>query len=296
MVRPAIALITTVEPVHIEHFASLAAIADAKGEIFSGLQYRRRPPSSTGTARISIRLCSPTRRRPEGRPDRQRSASTRRPMSAPSESCMRPDLSVVDAVVMGEAVTYKLGTAGPAHGAEFARRHGGDPCARRRPRPGRAVARHAVPTRRWRVARGPRLRDRRRATAYLIDESYNANPAAVRAASGDAWPASRPGRAGAASRCSATCWNSALRRPEDHFIAALAEAVEAARDRSRLHGRPADAPPVRGAPGQPARRLGVADTAADLIEPLIARSCGAGDAVMIKGSNGSRMGHGLSTR
>ena len=37
-VRPDIALITTVEPVHIEHFASVAAIADAKGEIFSGIE------------------------------------------------------------------------------------------------------------------------------------------------------------------------------------------------------------------------------------------------------------------
>ncbi len=38
MVQPDIALITTVEPVHIEHFASVSAIADAKGEIFSGLE------------------------------------------------------------------------------------------------------------------------------------------------------------------------------------------------------------------------------------------------------------------
>ncbi|MCP6156774.1 Mur ligase family protein, partial [Klebsiella pneumoniae] len=37
-VRPDIALITTIAPAHIEHFASLAAIADAKGEIFSGLR------------------------------------------------------------------------------------------------------------------------------------------------------------------------------------------------------------------------------------------------------------------
>jgi len=37
MVRPDAAIITTVEPVHLEHFPSVAAIADAKGEIFEGL-------------------------------------------------------------------------------------------------------------------------------------------------------------------------------------------------------------------------------------------------------------------
>ena len=37
MVRPHAAIITTVEAVHLEHFPSVAAIADAKGEIFEGL-------------------------------------------------------------------------------------------------------------------------------------------------------------------------------------------------------------------------------------------------------------------
>ena len=38
MVRPHVAVITTIEPVHIEFFPSLWGIADAKGEIFSGLE------------------------------------------------------------------------------------------------------------------------------------------------------------------------------------------------------------------------------------------------------------------
>src|ERR1700733_3662785 len=37
MVRPHIAVITTVEPVHLEFFAGIEAIADAKAEIFTGL-------------------------------------------------------------------------------------------------------------------------------------------------------------------------------------------------------------------------------------------------------------------
>ena len=37
-VRPHVALVTTIGPVHIEHFGSLEAIADAKAEIFSGVE------------------------------------------------------------------------------------------------------------------------------------------------------------------------------------------------------------------------------------------------------------------
>ena len=38
LVRPHIAIITTVEPVHLEFFPSVEAIAQAKAEIFSGLE------------------------------------------------------------------------------------------------------------------------------------------------------------------------------------------------------------------------------------------------------------------
>ena len=38
MVRPHVAVVTTIEPVHIEFFPSIWGIADAKGEIFSGLE------------------------------------------------------------------------------------------------------------------------------------------------------------------------------------------------------------------------------------------------------------------
>ena len=42
MVRPDVAVITTIEPVHIEFFDSVEAIADAKAEIFAGME----PPAS----------------------------------------------------------------------------------------------------------------------------------------------------------------------------------------------------------------------------------------------------------
>ena len=48
LVRPHVAIITAVEPVHLEFFDSVAAIADAKAEIFIGLERGGRP-SSIGT-------------------------------------------------------------------------------------------------------------------------------------------------------------------------------------------------------------------------------------------------------
>ena len=38
MVRPHVALVTTIAPVHIEYLGSIEAIADAKAEIFSGVE------------------------------------------------------------------------------------------------------------------------------------------------------------------------------------------------------------------------------------------------------------------
>jgi len=37
MVRPHVAIITTIAPVHLEFFENIDEIADAKAEIFSGL-------------------------------------------------------------------------------------------------------------------------------------------------------------------------------------------------------------------------------------------------------------------
>jgi UDP-N-acetylmuramoyl-tripeptide--D-alanyl-D-alanine ligase len=48
-VRPHVAIVTTIAPAHIEHFGSEDRIADAKAEIFEGLEpggvaiFRRQP-------------------------------------------------------------------------------------------------------------------------------------------------------------------------------------------------------------------------------------------------------------
>ena len=48
MVRPHAAIITTVEAVHLEHFANVEAIADAKAEIFEGSDAGRRRDHQAG--------------------------------------------------------------------------------------------------------------------------------------------------------------------------------------------------------------------------------------------------------
>ena len=86
MVRPHVAVITTVEPVHLEYFATVEAIAEAKAEIFAG-SCRAAPPCSRATTRISPCCASaPSRSAPRSSP----SATTRRPISAPCRSISGP--------------------------------------------------------------------------------------------------------------------------------------------------------------------------------------------------------------
>jgi len=277
-VRPDIALITTIAPAHIEHFASLAAIADAKGEIFSGVQ-----PGGVAILNRDVqhfdRLAAHAQASRAGRivtfgehPDSDVRAL---------KIVLRPDLSVVDAVVMGQPVTYKLGTAGRhaalnslgvmavvhSLGADLARA---------------ALSLGALAP--------PAGRGERTAlgiaggTAYLVDESYNANPVAVRAALATL-AGIETGPRGRRIAVLGDMLELGAAAPDLHR--GLAEAIEAARIDLVFTAGPLTRHLFEALPVS--RRGGVADTAADLIEPL-ARILRPGDAVMIKGSNGSRMG------
>ncbi|WP_414473636.1 UDP-N-acetylmuramoylalanyl-D-glutamyl-2,6-diaminopimelate--D-alanyl-D-alanine ligase [Microvirga sp. M2] len=176
MVRPHVAVITTVEPVHIEFFPSLWGIADAKGEIFSGLE-------PGGTAVVS--RDSPYFERVKAHA--LASAAGRVVSFGEHEGAdiraeriiVKPDQSIVEARVFGQLVTYRIGTAGRhialnslsvlaachALGADLAQ-------------VALSFAGLKPP-----VGRGERtmlaLGDE---DALLIDESYNANPASMRAA------------------------------------------------------------------------------------------------------------------
>ena len=281
MVRPDVALITTVEPVHIEHFRSLSAIADAKGEIFSGLK-------PGGVAVINRdnpnyeRLLAHAHASRAGRVitfGEHASADVRA-----QRILTRPDVSVVDATVMGIPVTYQLGTPGRhvamnslgvlacihALGADLAR--AALSLAALKPPVGRGE-RTAL-----RIEQGAG-----EAEAFLIDESYNANPASIRAALATL--------AGIETG------------PKGRRIAVLGDMKELGAAGETLHRELADAVaangidrvfavgplmahlfealpmPVRGAAGL---------TAADVTDAVLA-TLRPGDAVMVKGSNSMRM-------
>lgn len=278
MVRPQVALVVTVEPVHIEHFPSVSAIADAKGEIFSGLE-------PGGVAVINRdnphygRLASHALASGAGRivsfgehPEADVRAN---------RIVLRPDLSVVDASVMGQPVTYKLGTAG-RHTAlnslgVMAVIHslGADLAAA-----ALSLAALSPP-----AGRGERTAlEMPAGTAWLIDESYNANPAAVRAAL-----ATLAGiETGSRGRRIAVLGDMLELGPASADLhRGLAEAIEAAGIDLVFAAGPLTRHLYEALPVH--RRGAVAETSTDLIEPL-AKILRPGDAVMVKGSNGSRMG------
>ena len=78
LVRPHVAIITTIEPVHLEYLGSIEAIADAKAEIFCGHRARRlRRCSIAIIPQFEARLMR--LRKPSARGS-CRSANTPRPM------------------------------------------------------------------------------------------------------------------------------------------------------------------------------------------------------------------------
>ena len=109
MVRPEVAIVTTVEPVHIGHFQAIQGIADAKGEIFAGIE--------TGGVAIL----------PRDNPHFDRLAAHAMASQAgrivsfgESETAdvrairiaAGPDASMVEADVMGRTVAFRIGQAG----------------------------------------------------------------------------------------------------------------------------------------------------------------------------------------
>jgi UDP-N-acetylmuramoyl-tripeptide--D-alanyl-D-alanine ligase len=176
MVRPHVAIVTTIEPVHIEFFPSIWGIADAKGEIFSGLE----PGGTAVILRDSPyfeRLKAHAGASPAGRVvtfGEHADADVRA-----ERIVLRPDGSLVEARVFGQPVAYRIGTSG-RHVAMnslsvLAAVHalGADPGAVMG-----AMADLKPP-----VGRGERtMLQLDGGEALLIDESFNANPASMRAA------------------------------------------------------------------------------------------------------------------
>ena len=174
LVRPNIAVITTIAPAHIENFADESGIADAKAEIFGGL-------APGGTA---ILPCdSPHFARLRAHADRFAGriigfGLTEGADVTAERVVLHPDCSCVTARIGDHRLTFKVGMAGrhwvgnalavlaavDAAGGDLAL--AGLALAELTDLPGRG--------RRLRVAVG-------QGSAIVIDESYNANPASMAA-------------------------------------------------------------------------------------------------------------------
>jgi UDP-N-acetylmuramoyl-tripeptide--D-alanyl-D-alanine ligase len=275
LVRPHVAIITTIEPVHLEFFDSVEAIADAKAEIFLGLERG----GAAVLNRDNPHFARLERSARNAGVDRIVGCGEHAGADARLITCEpRPDGSAVRARILGTEVDYRMGVPGRHHvlnslavlatvslmGADL------------------AAAAHALGDLAPGSGRGARVRlvlaD---GEALLIDESYNANPASMRAA------LALLGESGASGRRIAVLGDMLELGPRGaDFHRALAEAVLVnAVDLVFCCG-----PLMRSLwEALPSDRQGAYAETSSLLESHVLSAIRPGDAVMVKGSLGSRM-------
>ncbi|MFC0220647.1 UDP-N-acetylmuramoylalanyl-D-glutamyl-2,6-diaminopimelate--D-alanyl-D-alanine ligase [Pseudochelatococcus lubricantis] len=284
MVRPHVAIVTTVGPVHLEYFPSVAAIADAKGEIFAGLE----PGGVAILNRDNDQFERLKAHALASRAGRIVSFGEHEQADVRAQRIiLKPEMTVVEAQVFGAPVVYRIGSPG-RHIAlnslavlAAVQAVGGDLALA-----ALALGQLAPPE-----GRGERVRlsapggefSDPEGAFLLIDESYNANPSSMTAA------LNMLGQADVGLR--------------GRRIAVLADMLELGADSAGLHAAlngpivdndidlvfaagpamhhlwRALAPETRGA---------YAETPAEL-EGAVLRTVRAGDAVMVKGSNGTKV-------
>ncbi|MDT3688057.1 MAG: UDP-N-acetylmuramoylalanyl-D-glutamyl-2,6-diaminopimelate--D-alanyl-D-alanine ligase [Pseudorhodoplanes sp.] len=277
LVQPHIGIITTVAPVHLEYFKSVDEIADAKAEIFEGLMPGGAAILNCDIAQFS-RLVEKAKAAKVGR-----IVSFGEDESADARviSCaLQPASSTVRANVLGENIAYKLGAPGrhlvlnSLAVLAAAKLAGAD----------LAIAALALADLKPASGRGTRI-DLRvpGGSALLIDESYNANPVSMRAA--------------------LELLGQAALGPRGRRIAVLGDMLELGREAESLHralvepvianevdlvfcSGPAMRNLWQALPSD--RRGGYAEDSKGL-EPQVLDAIRGGDAIMVKGSNGSKM-------
>ena len=277
LVQPHVAIVTTIAPVHLEHLGSIEAIADAQAEIFGGLV-----PGGAAVINRDIPQFERLARAAEAAGARVVSFGEHAKADARLLALsLHGDCSTARAKILGTDVTYKLGAPGrhvvmnslavlaaaSLAGADLARA-------------ALALAGVAPPT-----GRGARSElELAGGRALLIDESYNANPASMQAAIALLGQADVTG--------------------QGRRIAVLGDMLELGPRGADLHRRlvePVVAQDIdlvfccgplmhslwEALPSE--RRGAYAETSAAL-EPQVLAAIRPGDAIMIKGSLGSRMG------
>jgi len=276
LVRPHIAIVTTVAPVHLGFFGSLEEIADAKAEIFHGLE-------AGGTAVINRDIPHFDRLAAHARAHGAKIVSFGESADADAKllsADLTPEGSTATADILGDTVTFRLGAPGrhlvqnalavlaavKLAGADLARAAAA--LGEMQPQAGRGQ-RRVIETKEGPVA--------------IVDESYNANPASMRAALSTLGLASR----------------SAYKRR----VAVLGDMLELGPEGPKLHQELAQAVDGAGvdvvfACGElmaslfqalPAGRQGAYAKSSGELEPKLLKGVGPGDIIMIKGSLGSRM-------
>jgi UDP-N-acetylmuramoyl-tripeptide--D-alanyl-D-alanine ligase len=277
MARPHVALVTTIAPVHIEHLGSIEAIADAKAEIVLGLE-----PHGTAVLNRDAPQFERLETAAAARGARVRSFGGGADCDAQLLEVEATDGgSRVRARVLAHELAFELGAPGvhmaqDALGALLAAEALGadlEACAaalrRFSPQRGRGE-RFLLPT-----ADGP---------ATIIDESYNANPASMRAALA-LLAAAKPGPKG---RRIAVIGDMLELGPKAAAMHAELAADLSANKVDLLFGAgPLTRALYEAAPAS--MRAAWTERSSELTDE-VARTLRGGDIAMIKGSNGSRMG------
>ncbi len=277
LVRPHVAIITTIAPVHLEYLGSLTKIADAKAEIFFGIE----PGGAAIINRDIAQFAHLKRRAREAGVTRIVSFGAHEAADARLIKCaLHPSCSTVEAKILGIDLTYKIGAPGRhlvinslavLAAAELV---------------GADLALAALALAEFAPVSGrgaPIAIELPGGSALVLDESYNANPASMAAA------IEVLGRASIG--------------PQGRRIAVLGDMLELGPKGRALHRALVDAVLANAVDlvfccgplmqtlwhALPAsRRGGYAENSAAL-ETQVLRAIHAGDAIMVKGSLGSRM-------
>ena len=277
LARPDVAVVTTIAPVHLEFFGSLAKIADAKAEIFVGV-----PPGGAAVINRDIaQFAQLQRRAKDAGIARVISFGEHAKADARLVKCaLHARCSTVEAQILGTRLTYKIG----APGRHIVMNSLAVLAAAELVGTDLALAALALAELQPAAGRGaPITIELPGGPALVLDESYNANPASVAAA--------------------LAVLGSSLIGPQGRRIAVLGDMLELGPDGPALHHGLAESVianavdlvfccgPLMRALWQalPASRRGGYAEDSTALEAQVVPAVRAGDAVMVKGSLGSRM-------